>query len=199
MLLILALALIPALAGCEAGENAPTLDFHQPTDGAGTAVDNISIRNVFVLGAPLGSVLQPGQSASVFFALVNTGSNDTLLGITAPGSAASVRIIGGPVPLATRTVSRQGPVAVYFTGPQPHAYLVNLTRALANGTSITLVLHFKNAGAVTLEVPVEAQAAQYSYLSPPPTAAPTPTATIAGHRHRSRARGTSSPSPSPSP
>ena len=63
-LLVLAIAaLIPALAGCEAGNNAPTQEWHQPTDGAGTVHENISIRNVFVLGAPLGATLTSGQSA----------------------------------------------------------------------------------------------------------------------------------------
>ena len=74
-LLVLAIAaLIPALAGCEAGNNAPTQEWHQPTDGTGTVHNNISIRNVFVLGAPLGSTIPVGDSAGVFLALINNGS-----------------------------------------------------------------------------------------------------------------------------
>ena len=49
-------ALIPALAGCEAGANAPTQQWHPPTNGAGTIVHGIDIRNVFVLGASLNSM-----------------------------------------------------------------------------------------------------------------------------------------------
>ena len=64
-LLVLAIAaLIPALAGCEAGNNAPTQEWHNPTDGAGTVLDNISIRNVFVLGAPIGTTVRAGHSAA---------------------------------------------------------------------------------------------------------------------------------------
>ena len=63
-LLVLAIAaLIPALAGCEAGNNAPTQEWHQPTDGTGVVLNDISIRNVFVLGAPIGSTIGVGSSA----------------------------------------------------------------------------------------------------------------------------------------
>src|SRR5260370_41413052 len=88
-LLVLAIAaLIPALAGCEAGNNAPTQEWHQPTDGAGTVFNNISIRNVFVLGAPIGQTIGTGQSASVFLALINdNGSADRLGKNSAPRPA----------------------------------------------------------------------------------------------------------------
>ncbi|MFZ0044673.1 MAG: hypothetical protein WAL16_02485, partial [Streptosporangiaceae bacterium] len=78
-----AAALIPVLAGCEAGNNAPTLLFHYPTDAAGTAVGDLSIRNVFILGAGINSNLRRGQSASMFLAIVNTGPADKLLSISA--------------------------------------------------------------------------------------------------------------------
>ena len=43
--------LVPALAGCEAGLNAPTLDFHPAAFGAYATTNGISISNAFVLGA----------------------------------------------------------------------------------------------------------------------------------------------------
>ena len=92
LVLVAVAALIPVLAGCEAGNNAPTLDFHYPTDAAGTSVGDLAIRNVFVLGAPLGRNLARGQSASMFLALVNNGAPDKLISITAPGTAASVTL-----------------------------------------------------------------------------------------------------------
>src|SRR5258708_23987736 len=93
-------ALIPVLAGCEAGNNAPTQEWHQPTDGAGIVHDNIAIRNVFVLGAPIGSSGPAGQSAGVFLALFNHGSPDKPLSITAPGTAASRLMPRGAAGLA---------------------------------------------------------------------------------------------------
>ena len=61
--------LLPALAGCEAGLNAPTLEFHPASSGVSTMQNGITVDNVFVLGAPLGSALPPGGRASVFLAL----------------------------------------------------------------------------------------------------------------------------------
>ncbi len=64
-LLIGALAiLVPALAGCEAGLNAPTLEYHPASFGVSTMVDGINIDNVFVLGPEPGSTLaeaRPGR------------------------------------------------------------------------------------------------------------------------------------------
>jgi copper(I)-binding protein len=189
--LVAVAALIPVLAGCEAGNNAPTLDFHYPTDAAGTAVGNLAIRNVFVLGAPLGRDIARGQSASLFLALVNNGTPDRLISITAPGTATSVTmpasvpvVIGHPV---------------LFTGPRPQVVLAHLTRPLASGTTIKLVLTFQKAGPIPLFVPVFARAAHYvTYAPPQPTPSAT-TAVAAAKRRRAHAGASVSPSASPSP
>jgi hypothetical protein len=167
LMLVAAAALIPVIAGCEAGGNAPTLQFHYPTDAAGATVGQLSIRNVFVLGAPLGSRLRPGQSASVFLALVTSGS-DTLTSITAPGRATSVTLPAGGV-----KVSYLHPALL--TGPKPEVYLTGLTKTITNGSNITLVLHFRNAGPVTLKVPVMARASHYVTYGIPPSPAPSTT------------------------
>jgi hypothetical protein len=177
-------ALVPVLAGCEAGNNAPTLEFHPTSDGAGTVHDNIAIRDVFVLGAPLGARLTKGQSAGLFFALVNNGTSaDKLLSVSAPGSASSVTLTGGAVSLASQQ-------AVFLTGPAPKAILNDLTRTIPGGSIIRVIMNFKNAGTVTLEVPVMPRAQYYSTFSPAPS--PTPTATKGK-------RASASPSASPSP
>jgi hypothetical protein len=183
LLIVAAAALIPVLAGCEAGNNAPTLDWHQPTPGAGTQFRDIAIRNVFVLGAPALGTLPPGASASLFFALVNTGSPDRLISVQAPGTAAAVTIAGGTIRLGTSQ-------AVLLTGPQPKAVLTGLTRTVTSGSTITLVLSFQRAGSITMHVPVLAMMNAYGTYSPAPT--PTPSVTPRKH-HRAAA-----PSPSAS-
>jgi copper(I)-binding protein len=187
-LLVLAIAaLIPALAGCEAGNNAPTQEWHQPTDGTGTVHDNIAIRNVFVLGAPIGLTIKAGSSAGVFLALINDGSADKLIKITAPGTATSVSLPGGSVNLASQK-------AVFFTGPAPKVVLEGLTRPLAGGSTVRLVLTFQNAASVSITVPVMPRAQYYSTFSAPsPTPSPTPTTKS---KHKS---ATATPSASPSP
>jgi copper(I)-binding protein len=187
-LLVLAIAaLIPALAGCEAGNNAPTQEWHQPTDGYGTVHDNIAIRNVFVLGAPIGLTIKAGSSAGVFLALINDGSADKLIKITAPGTAKSVTLPGGGVSLASQQ-------AVLLTGPAPKVVLEGLTRPLTGGSTVRLVLTFQNAASVSITVPVMPRAQYYSTFSAPsPTPSPTPTTKS---KHKS---ATATPSASPSP
>jgi copper(I)-binding protein len=181
-LVVLAIAaLIPALAGCEAGYNAPTQEWHQPTDGTAAEHNNIKIANAFVLGAPLGEKIPVGHSASVFLALTNEGSSDALVSITAPGTARSVMLPGGSVPLGSQQ-------SVRLTGPAPEVVLQDLTRPLTGGSTVRLVMIFQNAGAFTLVLPVMPQAQYYSTFSPPPT--PSPTATPS-------AGATPSTSPSP--
>ena len=165
-LLIGALALlIPAIAGCEAGLNAPTLEFHPASAGANTTVNGIKINNVFVLSAPSGSSVPAGSSAGMFLALFNGGmSDDQLLGVSAPGSAASVRLSGGSVSLPVQS-------AVNLTGPHPEVVLNGLTRPLSGGQAVQVVFNFLHAGAVTLDVPVEPQSYSFSTFSAPPGAA----------------------------
>ncbi len=190
-------ALITVLAGCEAGNNAPTLQFHYPTDTAGISVGHLAIRNVFVLGAPLGRNLAKGQSASLFLAVVNNGSPDKLISITAPGTAASVTLPG--------TVPVMSGHPVLLTGPRPQVVLTDLTRTLTSGMTIRLVLTFQKAGPVTLVVPVMARASHYvTYAPPQPILSPSPTPTLAAAKHRkahtsASASPTASTSPSPSP
>ncbi len=187
-LLVLAIAaLIPALAGCEAGNNAPTQEWHQPTDGTGTVHNDIAIRNVFVLGAAIGSTIKAGGSAGVFLALINNGPADKLVKISAPGTAKSVTLPGGSVSLASQK-------AVLLTGPAPKVVLEGLIRPLTGGSSVRLVLTFQNASSVSMGVPVMPRAQYYSTFSPPsPTPSPTPSTK---GKHKS---ATATPSASPSP
>jgi copper(I)-binding protein len=193
LVLVAIAALIPVLAGCEAGNNAPTLEFHFPTDTAGATVGDLAIRNVFVLGAPLGRFLPAGRSASVFLAVVSNGSPDRLISITAPGTAASVTL-PGIVPVKFGH-------PVLLSGPRPQVVLTDLTRPLLSGTTIRLVLTFQQAGPVTLFVPVMARASHYVTYAPPQpvlSLSPSPSLAVAKH-HRAHASASASPNASVSP
>ncbi|MGH3398666.1 MAG: copper chaperone PCu(A)C [Streptosporangiaceae bacterium] len=191
LLIVAAVALVPAIAGCEAGNDAPTLNWHYPTDGVGTVTHAISIRNVFVLGAPGSAALPAGQSAGLYFALVNDGNDgDRLVSVQAPGSATAVTLPGGSINLPPNRV-------VLLGGPQPQALLTGLTRPLGGGSVITIVLDFQKAGSVTLRVPIIPNSAAYATFSPAPSPSPT-TSTVSPARHKRRHRASSSPSPSAS-
>lgn len=161
--------LIPAIAGCEAGDDAPTLQFHSASSGAQAVVNDIRISNVFVLGAPAGSTVPSGSSAGLFLSIYNGGtSSDTLERVTAPGWAASITLSGGPVALPANAAP------VNLTGPQPEAVLENLSKTLRGGSTLPVTLQFAHAGAVTLQVPIEPQSFQWATFSPPANAPATP-------------------------
>ena len=191
LLLASAVAVIPVLAGCEAGNRAPTLSFHVPTDSTTENIGALAIRNAFVLGAPLGEKLQPGQTASLFFSVLTSGGSDQLLGATAPGSATSVQL-----PANGLQVTASHPVL--FNGPQTEAYLTGLTRQITGGSTLTLRLRFQDAGWVTLTVPVMARASHYVTYGPAPTPTPTATASAAAHKRHPHRGATPTPTPTSS-
>jgi copper(I)-binding protein len=184
LVVVAAVGLIPAIAGCEAGNNAPTQQWHQPTPGASAIVDNtLRINNMFVLGPTPGFTLPRGASAGVFFAVANDGAPDRLLSIKAPGEATSVLVPAGGI-----TLGRQQ--TLFLTGPSPRVVLQHLTRTLNGGQWVLLNLQFQNAGFVSMRVPVMPRTESYGTFSPAPVfvrphATPTPLAP-----------GTPSPTPS---
>ena len=159
--------LVPALAGCEAGLNAPTLEFHPASAGVSTTHNGIALNNVFVLGPPLGSALPPGGQAGVFLS-IQAQNGDRLVSVSAPGTASSVKLAGGPVDLPAQT-------QVDLSGPVPKVVLTGLANPLLGGQTVQLTLIFQQAGAVTLTVPVEPHAYDYATYFPPPIPRPTPT------------------------
>jgi hypothetical protein len=177
-----AAALVPAIAGCEAGFNAPTQRWHQSSAGASAVVNNeIRINNVFVLGEAPAFSLRRGDSAGLFLAINNDGPPDRLIGITAPGSAIAVQMPGGGVRLASQQT-------VLFSGPAPQVILRGLIRRLNGGQHILIVLHFLRAGSKAMQVPVMPRAQWFATYSPAPplvrsspfgTASPSPGATSA--------------------
>jgi copper(I)-binding protein len=182
--------LVPALAGCEAGYNAPTLEFHPAANGANAVVGGVTVDDAFVLGPALGSLLPAGGQAGVFLSLA-TQDTDRLVSATS-GAASSVQLTNGPVTLTPGTL-------VDLSGPTPQIVLNGLTSPLSAGQMIQLTLIFATAGSVTLQLPVEPAAYDYTtYSPPPPTPTPTPPATVTTtgkHKHKAKATPSASASP----
>jgi copper(I)-binding protein len=184
--------LVPALAGCEAGLNAPTLEYHQSSSGVSVIENGINIDNAFVLGPELNATLPVGGRAGMFVAL-QSANGDRLVSVSAPGTASSVQITGAPVELPSQSL-------VDLQGPSPEIVLSGLTKPLVGGETIQLDFLFATAGVITLQVPVEPQAYTYATYSPPPipTATPSPKAKATPGASAS-ASGTATPSPSATP
>jgi copper(I)-binding protein len=168
--------LVPVLAGCEAGFNAPTVEFHQASFGTSETVNGVTIDDAFVLGPALTTSLPVGGQAGVFLSIVTT-NNDQLTSVTAPGAASSVQLVGGPLTLTANTVAD-------LSGPAPQIVLTGLTKQLSGGQMVNLELNFNNAGQISIQVPVEPTAYDYTTYSPPPSPTPsapaTPSATPSG-------------------
>ena len=184
LLLAAVAVLVPVLAGCEAGANAPTVEFHQASFGNSETVGGVTIDDAFVLGPALNSVLPAGGQAGVFLSL-SAENSDQLMSVAAPGAASSAKLVTGPVSLSPYSV-------VNLSGPQPQIVLNGLTSPLSGGQMVDLVLDFASAGAISIEVPVEPAAYDYTTYSPAPTPTPTPTATPSAS-----VSATGSPSASP--
>ena len=179
--------LVPALAGCEAGLNAPTLEFHQASNGVSVIENGINIDNAFVLGPQPNSTLPVGGRAGMFVAL-QAENGDRLVSVSAPGTASSVEITGAPVDLPSQSL-------VDLQGPTPQIVLSGLTRPLTGGETIQLDFVFATAGVITLQVPVEPQAYTYATYSPPPI--PTPS-TKAKAKAKAKAHASATPGASAS-
>ena len=177
--------LLPALAGCEAGLNAPTLEFHPASAGVSTTVNGITVNNLFVLGAPVGYALPPGGQAGVFLA-IEAENGDRLVSVRAPGTASAVKLTGGPVDLPAQTLVDLG-------GPVPQVVLTGLASPLSGGETVQLTLIFAQAGAITLGVPVEPHAYDYATYLPPPIPRPALSARPKAHASGSAPASASAP------
>jgi len=183
--------LAPALAGCEAGYNAPTLEYHQAAFGAYASKNGVSISNAFVLGpSPSGPEVAGGR-AGVFLAITSQ-DGDKLVSASAPGTATSVQILGGPVSVpAVRSAD--------LTGPVPRVVLNGLANPLQAGTLVKLNLTFAEAGTIAMTVPVQPKAYEWATFSPPATPSPTATKKKANPFASASASGSASPGATASP
>ena len=184
--------LLPALAGCEAGLNAPTLQYHPANLAANKTQNGISFSDAFVLGTSPNGPAVAGGRAGVFMSLFSS-DGDRLESVTAPGTASSTSIAGGSVILPAQSL-------VDLSGPVPRVVLVGLASPLEGGETVTLNFTFAKAGTITMSVPVEPQAFEFQTYSPPPTPSPSPSATGKKKGHpRGPASASASASPTASP
>ena len=181
--------LVPALAGCEAGFNAPTQQYH-PANFTGNKTQNgISFSNVFVLGPASNGPAVAGGRTGVFMSLYSS-RNDRLESVSVQGSTSQATITGGSVNLPANSLVSLG-------GPVPQVVLSGLASPLQGGESVPMQFKFARAGTIKLDVPVVPQSFEFATYSPPPTPSPSPSAT--GKKKRAKASASASASPSATP
>jgi copper(I)-binding protein len=182
--------LVPALAGCEAGFNAPTLQYHPANFTGDTTKNGISFSNVFVLGAAPNGPAVAGGRTGVFMSLYST-DGDQLRSVSAE-VASQASILGGPVSLPADSL-------VDLSGPVPKVVLSGLANPLQGGQTVTIDFRFAKAGTITIDVPVEPQSFEFGTYSPPPTPSPSPSATGKKKKAKGSASASASASPSTTP
>jgi copper(I)-binding protein len=122
----------------------------------GAASGELTIQNAWARPA------NTGENGAAYFMIENgTASDDTLMSASSDiASAAEVHMSMGD---ANGVMSMQMQEAVTIPAGEPvefkpgglHVMLVNLTRDLKPGDTITLTLNFKGIGNVVVEVPVK--------------------------------------------
>jgi hypothetical protein len=180
-------ALVPVLAGCEAGLNAPTLQYHPANFAANKIQNGISFANVFVVDTATNGEGVAGGRAGVFLSLY-AKNGDRLESASANEAASSVKIAGGAVNLPAG-------VPVNMGGPIPRVVLTGLTDPLEGGQTVSMSFTFAKAGTITIPVPVEPKAFDYATYSPPASPSPSPSAT--GKKAKGSASASASPSATP--
>jgi copper(I)-binding protein len=179
-----ALAIIPAVSACGAGEDPQTAQPTQLTEGVNVTTRNgVAVRNLFVLGPPPGQQINPGSAATVYASVVNDSADaqpDRLVGISAPGVAQATRIQGGGIDLPYQRLVRLG-VASPAGITTPLIILQGLATPLSGGESLNLTLQFEKAGALQVAVPVVPRDGSYTTYAPAPVTTPSaaPSATEA--------------------
>nr|WP_205831065.1 copper chaperone PCu(A)C [Microbispora sp. CL1-1] len=161
------------MAACGAGFDANTNAPYAPNE-AGVLYDGdgpdkaygkngVMIPQAFILGPDSGQQLAEGGSAPLYLTLLNsTGTDDQLTSIVPEEQKATSVNVQSPIDLQPGVLVKT-----------PGVTVDGLKTALRGGESIKLSLQFKNAGDISLTVPVIARSREYATLPPAPTATPT--------------------------
>jgi copper(I)-binding protein len=195
-----ALAAVPAVSACGAGEEPQSAAPTQLTEGVNVTTPNgVAVRNLFILGPLPGQRLPAGSAATVYASMVNNSTDqqpDRLIAVTAPGAAQTGQIQTGAVNLPYQQLVRLGTSSAGMT--LPVVTLQALTAQLAGGESIKLVLQFERAGTLQATVPVVPREGNYATYAPAPNPTPSasPRATRTGGASTGQS-GAASASPSP--
>ena len=147
------------LAGCgsgQAGSSNPDRAGIE-LDGVDGQVGQLRLLSVAVVSpGGRGSMHMSGDSAALLLTIANNGKAEDALTGTRADLAEQVVLLNGdasPVPRVDVPVP-PGSVAVLSEVTGPHLGLSGLREPLRSGVSIPVTFEFRDAGSVTLEVPV---------------------------------------------
>ncbi len=146
-----------ALAGCGAGQLAQTSSEVSAVDGTSGNVGHfIALRNVLLPYPPSQTGTYPaGSTVPVVLTIVNQGDQPAeLVAVTSP--AGQVQVLGATqIPGGSKVISTAGsagPTSPLVVGEL--RIVLTITQPLHAGLATPITFRFRNAGAVTLPVPM---------------------------------------------
>jgi copper(I)-binding protein len=149
-----------ALVGCSAGQITQTDSQVAAVNGtSGNLGDTIALRDVQIPYPPNHSGSYPaGSTVPVLLAIVNQGSNaDELITVTSPAASQALILGTAQIPSGATVVSTDG--GAVDTSPLVAGQLrilLTTTRPLHPGLNTPLTFQFRNAGQLTIPVPIAA-------------------------------------------
>ncbi|HEV7452825.1 MAG TPA: hypothetical protein VGO16_15840 [Pseudonocardiaceae bacterium] len=146
-----------ALVGCGAGQITQTDSQVAAVDGAHGNVGNIALRDVLIPYPPSpNGIYPPGSSVPVLLTIVNQGTSaDELTAVTSPAASQGLVLGATTIPPGMNVTSTLG--GTQSTSPlvagELRIVLIN-TQPLRAGLNTPVTFVFRNAGKVTLLVPM---------------------------------------------
>jgi hypothetical protein len=127
-----------------------------PAPAADQRVGNLSV------ASPWSRPTAPGTTVgAVYFSITNSGHADQLLEVSTPIAVRSefheTRSVRGVMQMRAVASIECAPGVTKIEPGAVHIMLVGLKEPLAAGTSFTLTLRFRDAGSLTVQVPVESR------------------------------------------
>ncbi|MGH3919684.1 MAG: copper chaperone PCu(A)C [Pseudonocardiaceae bacterium] len=150
-----------ALAGCGAGQITQTDSQVAAVPGAYGDVGSIALRNVLIHYPPSPNGTYPvGSNVPVLLTIANLGTSaDELISVTSP-AASQVLVLGtSTIPPGTNVTSTIGPTPAGAQSPLVAGELrivLNTTQPLRAGLNTPVTFVFRDAGTVTVPVPMAA-------------------------------------------
>lgn len=156
-----------ALAGCGTGQISQTANQEPAVNGTGGVLNNLSLRNVRIQAEQTGEAIQVGQTADLMFVVSNQSpdSNDELTGVKTdigkvawPGAkavpASGMLIVG--TPSGADVAPMNALQKLHGENVRTGTATVALSKSISNGLTYDVTFTFKQAGSITLPVPISA-------------------------------------------
>ncbi len=149
--MILAGALLVGTAGCTFISKQATLIQYDPSDGVGTNIGAVQVRNV------IGIINEDGHAISLLVTLVNSGKRSAAVNLQFES--------GGEKTTVTKAVNANS-VSTYGTMPDEDQIII-LNPDVAAGELVAVYVQYGDNPGVQLLVPVLDAVGDYAELAPP--------------------------------